>query len=299
MYDFLKIGCKDPQFAKALYNNPLLDFSAWVQTKTGLISNNRIARHHNLKFEIKGSYVQISGSFHYYWNIINNKGWQNYNDFTLKEFTRVIDYLGDKFGINPGIMRVHNFEYGYNLSTPFNPNKFLDSLIILKNQRFRELVDTNSRERYKGAKFNQYILKAYNKGAQNHLDINILRIELKFVTMAAFVKAPVYLSGLLNPDIITKCHEKILKTINSVIIKEKVDMSKMTKPERDCYINGIQPDYWTELYDHTSDTHIPVNRIKERKDYFNSIIVRHGQQHFKQTVASLLEDKYAWLNEMI
>lgn len=125
MVDFVKAGIFDRALAADLKAHSLLSFKGQFDIKTGVANENDVtAKCENVQFRIRGGYIEMTGSLHYLFNKLNNNGHQNYNDFSLSDIRWTIEYLRRTFNIDPQKMRVHNFEFGYNIKTFFEPNAF-------------------------------------------------------------------------------------------------------------------------------------------------------------------------------
>lgn len=164
----------------AIRNNPLLEFVVPVSIKDGDIKTNQypIANYRGLQFIDRDTNIELKGSLHKFFN----QGYHNYNDFGLVEIQETLYELADLLKIDAKKARLTNLEVGVNIELDYDPNKFLNSLIIHRSKRF------NYRERwnmyYKECIHNQFYIKIYNKGIQYSLQRNVLRIEIKWLVIS-------------------------------------------------------------------------------------------------------------------
>jgi hypothetical protein len=157
--------------------------------------------------------TQLNGSFHTYFN----KGVHNHDDFHLLTFENVLFELKHTFKIDLTNSRLNNIEFGVNIELPYNPNVFIDSLIMHKRKRFSILEDEN--KYFAECSHTQFYIKVYNKGLQYHLTQNKLRFEVKYSTMESINNLGVKtLADLLNPNHIAQLKKKLIETFESVLI---------------------------------------------------------------------------------
>lgn len=256
MYDGIKIRVDDGVTNIRLLNNHLLDFTGTYKAtgedpteadkRSNYQFNRKVAKYKQLEFTVHDSgLVEINRSIHKYWN----NGLHNYNQFTIENVKQTLDRLVQDFGIDPDTATVHNLEIGANLITPFNPDQFINSLVVHKYATFNkmEVKQGNGRQTVKKGK--QYGLKIYNKSAQyaEHTSDNLLRFEVKYLKMEAITKGKVCLTTLLHPAFIERCEELVLQAFDEVVIKEPVDLKSLSIKQRDLYLKCINPLYWATL----------------------------------------------------
>ena len=143
MYDFIKASLI--QDHNELLDNPNLEFFGKHSRQTGDIFEYPLeAGVENLKIQIKdnGKYINpankhkymiyknLSGSVHYFWNIIKGNGVHNYNDFSISNFSDLLTILNKDFNLNLFQSKLTRIEYGVNILLPFDARWFLEKCII-------------------------------------------------------------------------------------------------------------------------------------------------------------------------
>lgn len=286
MFDYLKIVCGKDTDTNMLRKHPLLDYALTVNDGTGEILK-QTAKYNGLTFIIYSSNrVEIQGSFHQYWN----QGQHNYNDFTLEDVANVINELEALFNIPINTSRIEHLEFGLNISLPFNPNTFINNLIAYKTKAFHPMK-TYGAGNGMFVELTQYILKIYNKSLQYNVPDNILRYEKKVRKMENIIKAPVYLSTLVDPKFVEICLSQLLASFEDLIITESIDITLMTNSEKKTYDICTNPRRWQEM---TAKQRCG-NKLK-----FKSLINRLSDHRLTPTIYELLKSKghYLTSNEM-
>lgn len=288
MFDGIKVRIKDGVTNTALLSNHLLDFTGTHKatgeepTEQDRQANRRltyqIAEYKHLTFKVyDSSLVEITGSIHYYFN----DGEHNYNQFTIKRVRQALDRLVREFSINLNTATVHNLEIGANLLTPFNPDHFINNLIVHKQAPFNimEVKHGNGRQTVQSGK--QYGLKVYNKGMQyaTHTSDNLLRFEIKCLKMEAISSERVYLSTLLDPAFINQCKEALIQAFDEVLVMEPVDIQSLTLKERDLYLKCVNPGYWNTLS--------RIERCRQKKRFVDLLCVK-SKDPIKETTRVIL-----------
>ena len=140
------------------------------------------ARLKGLRFEIKNlldkdtgeirKVIQLNGSVHKY----RNEGVHNSDDFNANDAISTIEKICNNFEIDPQRTGINGVEFGVNVVLPFPVKLLLDNLICYDGKPFKSEIKEGMRF-YKCEK-TQFSIKAYDKGLQNKLPINLLRFEV-------------------------------------------------------------------------------------------------------------------------
>jgi len=286
MNDFVKI-----EFFSESIVKDLLSLNCIVKTpleeETGLIHFPKYAEYKNLRFKISESNrVEITGSLHKYY-----KG-ENFSDFTYYELWECIKDLSEKLHFNPFEARLHNLEFGVNVSTLFNPYEFCGRVIAYKNEsftRFRTSGKTSLKIGFEMTK-QWYDIKIYDKGKQYLKSENILRFEVKANKMEFLKSIGIYfLSDLLNTSKLIELGKILNEVFAELIILEEVKTSELSMNENKIYATCINPKEWERF--------TPKERHLKKKQ-FNEILRAKGKTHWKETTAQLISDKWGMLMAM-
>ena len=295
MIDYLKILVKNPNI-ELLESNHELDFKGDVSKSTGEDSEKDIALYHHCKIiKHKSGTILFSGSIHKMYNSLkgtfapNYQNDQNYkgyngNQFTYQNIEFIKQHLLVLFGVQPEDMVIQNIEFGQNLNTSFNPQKFIEWLLLLETKPFEHRYS----ERYAQSVHQQYILKVYNKGTQYGMPDNSLRFEIKVLKM----KHQINEVGITNlADINRASIEKSFQYLKKHLLKllyyditiDKKTFSKRLRNKLDQYNN---PKYWQSL------------NAKERsrnKSKLNILIKNHSQ-NLRSEILLLLDKNWVQFN---
>lgn len=283
-------------------NNPLLDFVVPVSLKDGDIKTNKypVANYRGLQFIDRVNNIELKGSIHKF----SNQGEHNYNDFGLNEINETVYQLANILKIVTNKTKLTNLEVGVNLELDYDPNKFLNSLIIHRGKRF------NYRERwnmfYKECIHQQFYIKIYNKGAQYSLVKNVLRVEVKYIKMERINGLGIrHISDLTDKTKLLKLRDELFRVFNEILIGDfSVSTEGLNFRDKLLFAKGHNPDFWIESKP-LSENYILRDkdklykkdiRIYERKQVrFIQLLKRTGAIHRKENVRELLESKIDYL----
>ncbi|WP_028665456.1 hypothetical protein [Runella zeae] len=281
---------------EALKQNPLLYWQLHVPERTGAIES-QTAEYANLRFTIKGNFVNIQGSLHKY----ANKGAHNYNDFGVDQLAVTINELRERFRISEN-SHLNNIEFGVNVCTPFAPKKFLERLICHKGRPFIKIVDEGIN--YYQCQHEHFILKIYDKGTQYRQTKNLLRFEIKVLKMQFLDTKGVSIKTLGNLTN-TSNYERlgaILKGYFDEILFDEPQITAQTlkQTQRELLNTGRNPKTWVrpQREDFTGKTEYDRARTEydRRLSAFRSLIENHpNAEHWQQTVSLLIADKWVKL----
>ncbi|WP_148660231.1 hypothetical protein [Algoriphagus sanaruensis] len=159
-----------------------------------------------MTIHIKSSgFGYLKGSLHKF----KNEGKHNYDDFTWDEVFLVVDELSDTFGIKIRDLPLINLEWGINVETKIPPKQILSGLVMHHGCRFDKMY-VNPGTHYV-CSHSQFRVKAYDKGVQNCLAKNLLRIEISANRSKFINKLGVYKIGdLKRPEARLKLQNALL-----------------------------------------------------------------------------------------
>lgn len=166
-----------------IHNNPLLNFTTIVDTKSGELRNEFfIAKYKGFKIKLyphpsmQGDFTRgtIEGSLHYFWN----GGIHNYNRFPFLSQIVAARELVQQLGIEFKNLRFVQLEIGVNLILGIVTDEVLNALRFHRRNTFTDTI-RDRRGHYKQAIQKRIYLKAYDKGLQNELEYDVFRFEIK------------------------------------------------------------------------------------------------------------------------
>jgi len=143
---------------------------------------------------------------------------------------------------------LRNVEFGVNIDPQIPTRKVLESILNYKGKRptIRTFQGSGYMVQFD---FNQYYLKIYDKGFQNKLPDNILRIEIKVIKMEYLKKYGIhFLKDILDPAILTILRQKLASTFNDVLIYDNsIESIELSASERLKLKDYSNPRYWEGL----------------------------------------------------
>lgn len=285
MIDFIKLQILNPNIPR-ISSNPLLEWIEETNTRTGEVKKYT-SYFHGMKLEIKNNqHLNISGSIHKFWNSINGRSEQNYNDFRFEDLASVIIQLCDMLDLVPGSCVLQNLEFGVNVVPTIPTNDILRSVINHKGKPFSREYTEN--KRFRECERQRYIIKIYNKGLQYNQPGNILRFEGKIIKMAHLKGTGVQtLSDLINPAKIVLLGEVLLRNFYDLLFYDNtIQDADLSALERLILTQGQLPTYWVDL----KKTN-PCNYYKKR-DRFKELVKKYGTQDLQDIVGCLVSRKW-------
>jgi len=283
-----------------LLNNSLLLFPFQYNDRDGgeIENQTRVSEYRGQAFILKNNNVKLKGSFHKY----HNNGEHNYNDFYFTDLKNVIFDFCSKFNINPEITELNNLEFGVNIYIPIPPEEFLKSVINYKGTPFHNfnITGANGIECIK----DNFIIKIYDKGHQYNQTGNLLRFEIKVISMQYFKDNEVKIktiSDLLNITELFKLKGILRRVFDTILIYDySIKETKLNERERDILFNGRNPKYWENLLPKTKDFkngNKDIQYKRQRKKYyreldnFKELLKKYSTSTIQKNISDLIEKK--------
>lgn len=288
MVDFIKIRTLNPDI-HGIRNNPRLDWEQRTNEMTGEVKEYT-ATFYGMTFQVvNNQYLNISGSLHKHWNIINGRGDHNHNDFTLLDLTGVILDLCECFNLFPGTCIIENFEFGVNMIPPIPVNEILRSVINHKGKPFNRQF--SQKMNFMECEHRQYYLKLYDKGLQFGRG-NILRFEIKTRKMEIVKIANIEtLLDLSKPDNMNRLGTILTGNFSDILFYDyTIPETGINARERLILTQGQNPLFWQE-YQKTN----PDNYFKKR-NRFKDLVKKFGNQDIQEIAFPLIGQKW---NELL
>jgi hypothetical protein len=200
----------------------------------------------NTGITTKSIWLRINGSFHK-----NNQGGSNFKPFRYWEVLIEIRNLCQSLNLDPTKVKIDSLEIGLNLPFWLNPIEFLDSrLLAYKTTEFiKYRPGTNHRSIGFVSDLWEYSIKIYDKGLQNGLHQNLLRVEVKTHGLSKLEKYKInYLSDLLDKEKVFSLLSLLEEAWHDVLIFDIDLLNPQIKPrDRDFFREAKYSKYWIEL----------------------------------------------------
>lgn len=271
-------------------------FADFIQATKNVNSAGEIisqfAQRDGLEFLIKNDNIKLNGSLHKYYNA----GRHNHNDFSYDNICSVLNTLETVYKIDLN-SELNNVEYGVNIITTFNPDRFINSLIMHTGEQFKPFnVSTDKECSGKECEHINYCIKIYNKQKQYILPDNVLRCEIKVIKMRYFEDNGISLktlSDLKNINIYSKMQALLTATINDCLIYD-IDRSLqgINTKERIILSEGRNFHYWQDL----------KKECKTNRKKYYSTLKKYTETHnkfstgkIKENIINLNNQKYSEL----
>lgn len=273
MIDFIKINYTDTGYVLPTSS---IDFKSGFNRNTGELDENVKGNYFDFNIERFGSgRTIITGSIHKFFNRTDFNG----NDLTASNFQKSVIDLKNEIHLVPDLCKLENVEIGVNIQTEFNPNLLLENLLFHRTKEFNKPI---AGAYYMQSKKEKYIIKMYNKSAQNYrvlrrleselkgnkitsteraqkqsllqiikdeLKPNTLRFEIKFLKMELLNKMGIVtLADLCKPEFFQHFKEMLLLEFDEVFFYDHTtEILKMRAHEQIIFKDYRNPNYWKSL----------------------------------------------------
>jgi hypothetical protein len=312
MIDGFAIKVEDPECISKIKKNPLLKwYQNRVDIETGEVGNQTAdfpqidhypqASDIILRFSITTKDVlYIKGSLHRFKNFVQEGTNHNFNDFSINDLITTIIDICNRFGINPYKCKVNPFEFGVNIISPIPPTEILRSIIDHNGTQFNQEF---SKDKYfRECSYGQYSVKAYDKGKQNNLDVEIFRFEIKVRKMEylnkRFSKENLpkinTLSDLLHPPLFVTMGALLNENWNDLLFYDySIDFSELRLKDQVFLSQGQNPQNWEQW---RQEGHRNTYLAKRHK--FKSLIQKYGNQNIQHLIGNLISGKWENLSQV-
>lgn len=224
---------------------------------------------HNICLKVNQASGELYGSFHKFYNNLNEIGNMNHNDFDLYDLEAAIIVLEKYLGVdNLPEHKITNLEVGFNIVLDESPFNYIQESVLFYNLK-KDSVDSRHKknETIKKFSFNEYEIKIYDKSAQYGLNKNIIRVEVKYTSSKLLRRLGInVINDLLCSNTLSVLILDYFKKICGLTIIDSwngstnstIDSKDMMKLEK--YTN---PFYWNDL--RSKDKHMKL--LRERKEF--------------------------------
>lgn len=286
MIDGVKISC-DTIDARTWEKTEELEFFTSVSCATGEMMQRKEAKFKGLSFVVTRTVINpyhgfISGSLHKY----KNNGLHNSDDFTFADIVKVVEDLNNKFGLIPEKTPLHRLEIGANIELPFKAKRFIDGAICHKGEAFNKMSRKNG---FIGCicEHTDYDIKLYDKGTQERLNKNLLRVEIRFKRMRILGENIKTLLDICKEANLKHISNLFLEKIKEIIFFDKQSKLKaITEPQKLRFERYGNPYYWAGK---NRDQY-----YKARQKY-KELVRKYGCLDLQNLLLELLGEKLVYL----
>lgn len=285
MIDFIKINVKNPDIS-AIRGNQLLQWDQLADEGTGEVKEYT-AQYRGVSFRITANkYMDISGSLHKYWNEMNQRGSQNYNDFRYPDLVEAVRSLTETFDLRPDYCLIQNIEFGVNITPPIPVNEILKAAI---NHRLKPFTtEYGATKRFRECEHQRYIIKLYNKGLQFDQPGQILRFELKVLKMIELEKYGIgSVADILDIEKLDRLGRELTDNFREILFFGiDIQLDQLSNRDRITLSEGRAPQYWEELKKRDK------NIYGKRRERFIELVKRHTTFDISENISDLIMKKW-------
>lgn len=294
MIDNLKIfSTKKDEFENNITSNRTVDLKQFYEPFTGEIKPYPLkGKKLNLEIAINEKTASIAGSFHKYYNLDNDLGLQNYNDFNYSKIKLTTKQIIETFKIAKSTS-ITNLELGFNILISEDPQKYIDDYLLMydlkapnRNEKFLGKGD------YKEFRKTDYYLKIYNKSKPYKLDKNILRVEIKIIRKRLLESLGVYyLENILEKKVLSNIFELLMQKFELLTIIDNFNEIDIPPDELERLKNYMNDNYWIRIKQRKTS-----KQLYNLKKDFRMLQTKYNLNKTKNEIRIKLYSKY---NELI
>jgi hypothetical protein len=294
MIDNLKIySTNKDEFENHIISNRIVDLKQFYEPFTGEIKPYPLkGKKLNLEIAINEKTASLTGSFHKYYNLENDLGLQNYNDFNFLQIKLTTEQIIETFKIAKSTS-ITNLELGFNILINENPQKYIDNYLLMydlkapnRNEKFLGKGD------YKEFRKTDYYMKIYNKSKPYKLDENILRVEIKIIRKRLLELLGVYtLEDILDGEILKNIFELLMQKFEGLTIIDEFSEVKIPPDELERLKNYMNDNYWIRIKQRKTS-----KQIYSLKKDFRMLQMKYSLNKTKDEIRLKLHLKF---NELI
>ena len=294
MIDNLKIySTKKNEFENHIKLNQIVDLKQFYEPFTGEIKPYPLkGKKLNLDIAINEKTAFITGSFHKQYNLDNDLGSQNHNDFNYSKIKLTTEQIIETFKIAKSTS-ITNLELGFNIIINEDPQKYIDDYLLMydlkapnRNEKFLGKGD------YKEFRKTDYYFKIYNKSKPYKLDKNILRVEIKIIRKRLLELLGVYsLENILEKKVLNNIFELLMQKFEGLTIIDEFNEIDIPPDELERLKNYMNDNYWIRIKQRKTS-----KQIYTFKKDFRMLQIKYKLNKTKDEIRRKLYSKF---NELI
>ncbi len=192
-----------------------------------------------LKLRDYGNWFELSGSLQKFRNLAFTDDANNHTQFDNIQVCEAIILICGLLSVPAERLKLRGYEYAFNLHSSFDPAQTIKSNFICHRNNFYPFVTSYGLNgRIKSYKFDNFVLKFYDKGKHQYQKENIFRIEHKVIKSRKHPHVN-FLSDFLYLDNWQLFKKKLTDSVNDMIIVDEPDET----------LKEYNPKYWENLTD--------------------------------------------------
>lgn len=249
IYNLKIYSTNKDKFENHIISNRIVDLKQFYEPFTGEIKPYPLkGKKLNLEVAINEKTASLTGSFHKYYNLENDLGLQNYNDFNFSQIKLTTEQIIETFKIAKNTS-ITNLELGFNILINENPQKYIDNYLLMydlkapnRNEKFLGKGD------FKEFRRTDYYMKIYNKSKPYKLDYNILRVEIKIIRKRLLELLGVYtLEDILDREILKNIFQLLMQKFEGLTIIDEFSEIKIPPDELERLKNYMNDNFWIRI----------------------------------------------------
>lgn len=230
MIDFIRITYKDKSVIEPFIRNPknFDELMASLEYHSGDIRYPLKVSLENMEIVANDKVVYLKNSLHKLHNILNQKGDQNFNDFSYSSICETVDFLLMKL---PYLQTatITQLEFGLNINTLIPSEKIIRNNILMHQFKgYSHNMKFNGKGEYKQFDHCNYLIKIYDKAKQFKQLDNILRFEIKFVRKREFNKLGILkITDLKSKDKLNNLFNYLIKRFDEFLVVDSLESKNL------------------------------------------------------------------------
>jgi hypothetical protein len=253
----------------------------------------------SMKYVVHQNSAFIENSIHKYHNLSQNGQDINYNDFSYCNIVKTLDDIRNQLPeYDFSETKVTSLEFGFNIKLNFSARDFIVRNVLLYQFKTHYVFKNEKDFVLKKFKAGNCIFKIYDKGRQNNLDYQLLRIELKYNSKGLRSKnlGINNIDDLYDPKKIELLYEDFLIKFAQLIIVDDRFTQGLSKQEIANLGNKLEYTYWKrkDISASTISRHkislknyIEDNSLNKMFKYLRKEIIKKFDELFKDCEGSI------------
>jgi hypothetical protein len=290
MIDNVKIFASEKlRLENHIVNTGVIQLVSPFNIETGeIMEHPKRGKDFNLDISLTKQSSYIKGSLHKYHNIRNDKGDQNYDDFSYPDIVSEVKDLLVKYELGDSNY-LTNLEFGLNLEVSKDPQLIIDKNILMnKCKGPNKDLKFSGRGDYKEFHTDSHWIKTYNKSKPFKLDSYILRLELKIIKKVYLNKLGVFkLEDLTDRNTLRRLYFDFKRNIEGLVIVDEFEGKTIPLQHLNRLNEYMNPNYWKRLKSSKTS-----NQIYKLKKDFKLLLVKYQLLETKKEILLKMEIKF-------